>query len=201
MGAQPAGDDRAKDKGLRETWRDWLPPERHDPGQLLTREQLVKRLQAAGVKADVADLRYWEYLGILPRAVRQRHEGATRAVYPEWFVYLVRQLRALQGAGYDLDTIGSILRVIATSADDGGFGPEMVTMRVMEQAGGGTGMAVSPPELETALRVLAERIWHAYGPGAVRRGEVRFYGDNPEPIVYPFTVTIDETDEGNVSET
>ena len=100
-------------KPARETWRDWLPPDAPEP-ELLTREQLVARLREAGIDADVSDLRYWEYHGILPRPVRQRHDGATRAVYPDWFVWLVGLLREYQGRdNKSLQEIGPALRFAA----------------------------------------------------------------------------------------
>jgi len=69
------------EKTKRETWRDWLPPDAPPPTHLLTREEVVARLQEAGIKASVDDLRFWEQEGILPHPVRQRHKGATRAVH------------------------------------------------------------------------------------------------------------------------
>ncbi len=110
MGTQPAGDGRAKGKGNRETWRDWLPAGTA-AGELLTREQILERLRRWRVEATEADLRYWEYEGILPRPVRRSHEGAVRAIYPAWFVPLVRELRHLQRSGLSLSEIAPRLRI------------------------------------------------------------------------------------------
>ncbi len=107
MGTQPAGESRAKGKGKRSTWRDLLAPDAPLPTELLTREQVLAQLKAWRVDATEADLRYWEYEGVLPRPVRQWHEGAVRALYPAWFVPLVRQLRALQHRGLSLDEIAA----------------------------------------------------------------------------------------------
>jgi hypothetical protein len=84
----------------KETWRDWLPPDAptavSQPDRLLTREEIADRLAAVGVTVTPDDMRYWERQGVLPRGVRQRHEGATRSVYPPWFVFLVWGLREFQ---------------------------------------------------------------------------------------------------------
>ena len=77
---------------------------------LLTRDQVVQRLHESGVDVDLGDLRYWEQKGSLPHPIRQRHEGATRAVYPEWYVHLVKLLRQLQAHKRSLNEIGAILR-------------------------------------------------------------------------------------------
>ncbi len=65
------------------------------------------------VAASESDLRYWEYEGILPRAVRQWHEGAVRAIYPVWYLRLVRYLRQMQHEGLSLAEIGTRLRTLA----------------------------------------------------------------------------------------
>ncbi len=97
--------------GRRETWRDWAPGAPEPPtNELLTRAELLEMLRRRRVKATEADLRYWEYAGVLPRPVRQWHNGAVRAVYPPWFFGLVRQLRQLQRQGYPLDAIGPQVR-------------------------------------------------------------------------------------------
>lgn len=178
----------------RETWREWLPPARVDPRPLLTRAQLVERLRADGVQVEEADLRYWEYEGILPRAVRQRHEGATRAVYPIWFADLVQHLRTLQGGGYELREIARMLRDIVA-----GQRPPWITLHphFWRQASSGMGVAVPPSELSAPLMELARRTRHIHGEGAVKRGEIRFYGDeDAEPIVYAFTVGDEAEHEG-----
>jgi len=101
------------EKVKRETWLDWLPPGAPEP-RLFTREELAAELAQRGVKATVADLRHWERVGALPHPVRRGHRGATRAVYPEWFVPLVIRLRILQESdNVPLSRIGPALRVYA----------------------------------------------------------------------------------------
>jgi DNA-binding transcriptional MerR regulator len=90
----------------KETWRDWLGPDGAEPDELLTRDEIAEKASAAA--ADTVsreDLRYWEYEGVLPKSVRQRHRGAVRAVYPDWYVHLVVLVRRLQRQGLTLDEI------------------------------------------------------------------------------------------------
>jgi hypothetical protein len=104
----------------RETWRDWLPVDAPDairhPDQLVTREEITTRLGAVGVTATPDDLRYWEKTGILPRGVRQRHLGATRSVYPTWFVFLVWGIREFQAEGLSLKQASERVRKLFDEA-------------------------------------------------------------------------------------
>ncbi len=103
---------RKNSRTKRETWRDWLPPGAPDPTPLRTRAQVLANLAALEVIPHVSarDLGYWESEGVLPGAVKQWHEGAVRAVYPDWFLTLVLELRALQQDGYTLTQIAMKLR-------------------------------------------------------------------------------------------
>lgn len=73
-------------KSLQETWLDWQCGELPPLDELLTREQLLERLNNAGVDVTERRLMFWETFGALPRPVRKRHDGATRALYPAWFI-------------------------------------------------------------------------------------------------------------------
>ncbi len=103
-------------KSKPETWIDWHPKDIPMPTSLLTRDELLERLKAWGVEVETGDLRFWEYTGILPRPVRRRIEGATRAYYPPWMMSMVRLLRELQAGGYPLRDIGPRLRAFASEA-------------------------------------------------------------------------------------
>jgi len=92
----------------RETWRDWLK-DKPEPTTLYTRDEIAE--MASGVdKISGNDIRYWEYQGVLPRSIRQWHNGAARAVYPEWYAHLARMVRSLQRHGLGLDEIGPRIR-------------------------------------------------------------------------------------------
>lgn len=97
-------------KPKRETWKDWIPEGADEPTQVYTRPELIKELRRANIEAKDSDLRYWEQIGLLPQAVRRWHNGATRTIYPEWYLYLIRRIRQLQAAGQSLDQIRPRLR-------------------------------------------------------------------------------------------
>jgi len=79
----------------------------------MTRDELIGRLIAVGVDVDEGDLRFWEYHGVLPRAVKKWHDGANRVFYPRWMIATVARLRALQDNGVPLRDIGHRLRADA----------------------------------------------------------------------------------------
>src|SRR5688572_13396519 len=72
-----------------ETWRDWLPSDDPDPTDLLTREDVIAEVQRRGHGLTVNELRYLEAQGVLPRPVRQWHQGAVHALYPPWICTLI----------------------------------------------------------------------------------------------------------------
>ncbi len=103
---------KQRSKSKRETWRDWLPPSAPLPEVLYTRDELVRELERLdlGPRVTARDIAYWESEGIIPTAVRQWHNGAVRAIYPEWILWLIVELRTLQGEGYNLNQIALKLR-------------------------------------------------------------------------------------------
>ncbi len=100
----------AKPSRRQGTWREWQPPDVPEPTQLHTRDQILARIERLGIDATLSDLRYWEYIGALPGPVRRWHMGATRALYPAWYIALVQHLRRLQQYDHDLDHAASALR-------------------------------------------------------------------------------------------
>ncbi len=194
MGAQPAGDDRAKGKGNHETWRDWMRSGATEPG-LLTRSELLDALHARGIDAENSDLRFWEYEGVLPRPVRQWHHGAVRAVYPDWFVYLIAQLRGMQRAGFTLQEIAPKLRELAELAGSS-FGPpgerELQSPDWLDSLG-----RLPPPDsLLPALATLArENERTPSRRGSIRRAEVRLVDDRGKEITYLFAVAPSESNQ------
>jgi DNA-binding transcriptional MerR regulator len=88
----------------KQTWRDWLGPDGAEPDKLFTRDEIAE--QASGIDAVTPDdIRYWEYQGVLPRSIRQWHNGAVRATYPGWYTQLAMFVRQLQRQGLTLDEI------------------------------------------------------------------------------------------------
>lgn len=108
-------------KTRRETWLDWKTEgQRFEAGPPITRDELVEKVRALGFRVSSDDLRFWETSGILPSAVKRWHEGATRAVYPQWMVAAVVSLRDYQGKGLSLDEIAQRLRATFYRPSDGG---------------------------------------------------------------------------------
>lgn len=73
------------------SWRDWLPEGYPEPpnDQLITRAELLERLRGI-FRTNLSEkrLQLWEAAGVLPGPVRRWHNGATRALYPRWVVYV-----------------------------------------------------------------------------------------------------------------
>jgi hypothetical protein len=112
---------KTTEKANQATWRDWQPPDVPEPTVLLTRDEFLARLQRRGVDVEENDLRYWEYEGILPRAVRQwdPEAKARRAYYPLWMMAPVVALRELRRDGLPLRDILPYLKFAATDAAQG----------------------------------------------------------------------------------
>ncbi len=91
------------------SWKAEGPPDPH----LVTRAELLTIVKRLGLDADERDLRYWESLGLLPRPVRRRHGGATRALYPRWVAQLVFQLRYFQDQGLTLAELPDRMRAVS----------------------------------------------------------------------------------------
>jgi hypothetical protein len=100
-------------KPNQETWRDWVPPGIDTPLPLITRDELLARLQQRNIDVKLSDLRYWEYEGILPRPERKWDPAvkARRAYYPIPIMASIMALRELQGAGLQLRDITPSLPV------------------------------------------------------------------------------------------
>ncbi len=155
---------------------------------LLTRAQVVQALARRGVKVNESDLRYWEYEGILPRPVRQWHEGAVRAVYPDWYPFLVRRIRALQRQGLSLSEIAPHIRIHARLW----FGYDQ-TSRDLELRQHIPPWATVPedieltPDLVAALEKFA-RIHARFRGAPIGRMEVHVIGDDGRSTRYPLPI-------------
>jgi len=101
---------------LDDTWERWQAPE-SPRVRLLTRPELITELERYHVHppVDVADLRYWEYWGVLPRPVHQGDGKGGRAAarYPIWMVSLIMALRHLQADGVALEEMRPLLQIEA----------------------------------------------------------------------------------------
>ena len=95
------------------SWLDCMPNDVLMPGKddVVTREELTSIVSALGFPTETGDMRYWEFHGVIPTSIRQRHNDATRAIYPAWMVSVVLRLRELQSVGCALSEITDRLRV------------------------------------------------------------------------------------------
>jgi hypothetical protein len=161
----------------KETWLDppWTRPGDPEPERLYTRDELAARLQGLNVQASAADLRFWEARTILPQAVRRRHHGATRTIYPDWYGYLVRRLRQLQSAGYSLQSIKEKIRGEASLLIRGGE-PEDLYL---------------PTTASNGLYELAQMYTAASGT-RVTRIEVRLMDEQGAGAVWEFDLATNE---------
>jgi hypothetical protein len=105
----------------RETWRDWAP-DAPEPGELLTRDELLGRLAAEGEPTTGNQLRYWQAVGLIPFPTKRRQPGGTavHAQYPPWVTELVRALRDHRGVGDHLPATRAHLRALAPRLAAGG---------------------------------------------------------------------------------
>ncbi len=57
--------------------------------ELITRDELLKRVRNLGVQVHPRTLQSIEKLGLCPRPIRRWHKGAVRALYASWAVDIV----------------------------------------------------------------------------------------------------------------
>jgi len=100
-------------KPKRETWRDWQPANAPDPGQLISRDDLIQALQQEQINATERDLLYWQKVGLIPYPIIRRAGRAGYAAYPFWMIELIRALRSMQADGKSADEIRAALRRLA----------------------------------------------------------------------------------------
>jgi hypothetical protein len=106
----------AKEAKPKETWDDWFPPGMPEPPGLMTRDELINRLRDAGLNVTTSKLRFWEQKDVLPRPIRRRHEGATRALYPPWEVAFIVAVKEMTQDGLTLEQTKVGIREIWTQA-------------------------------------------------------------------------------------
>jgi DNA-binding transcriptional MerR regulator len=94
----------------RETWRDYQEPSSPDP-ETFTRPQFVDRLRAEGIDVSPRTLAYWEAEGIIPHSTREWRDGAPHAIYPDWFVGVVKMIQGMQAEGVSLKQIREVVRM------------------------------------------------------------------------------------------
>lgn len=99
----------------RETWSDWA--RRIDPDYdeeyetYVTITELIEDLnglfQFRNAEINPSTIRYWQSQGLIPYPVKRRHDGATRALYPDPLAFrIMLALRSKQlNRGYTLEQL------------------------------------------------------------------------------------------------
>jgi len=86
----------------KETWIDWIPDDFRDPAialdddELITRDELLRRVRALGPDIHPRTLQVMEKQGLAPRPIRRWHEDAVRALYAPWVVEIVTRAHDLR---------------------------------------------------------------------------------------------------------
>lgn len=179
----------------RETWRDWLPPGAPLPDVLYTRDELVRELEALdhGPRVTARDIAYWESEGVIPAAVRQWHNGAVRAIYPDWVLWLIVELRSLQQEGYTLSQIAIKLRspVRVYLADQMPRNDEVRAdiQRTISRAQEAPRETPSAADLRAALRKFT--IMHGGLTGKMATQVEIVFRDASGSVIYTDDITID----------
>lgn len=93
----------------KQTWRDWLPEDEEEPAddELITRGELLEHLRAAHVDISERTLQLWEAAGVIPGPIRRWHNGATRALYAPWVVYLAILAELGRSGGHSTEAVAT----------------------------------------------------------------------------------------------
>jgi len=198
-----------KPKPKRETWRSWMPANAPEPAELISREDFIARVNALGADVSEGDLRFWEYHGVLPRAVKRWKDGANRVFYPRWMIGTVTQLRLLQRLGHPLREIGPRLRAHAPKAVDATIAIEEANRdptffetsglrgdRLLQRA---AARAVCGAVLQTGIRKLTATFESVMGQ-PVARTEVRFLDADGATLGAPTEPAADDGTDGDPDE-
>ncbi len=172
-------------KPKQETWRDWMPEGAKEPEELLTREEIAARLADLGIVVKPRELIYWHTAGVLPYPVKRRHAGATRALYPDWYVPLIRELLTLKREGYKLPEIAGRLRTHARLmlAYDN---PAPLTP-VDREAWTNRSQDLGSQIQDLGPKILAVARSHEHITGTrIAAVEIRFIDDRGFPLTYTF---------------
>lgn len=175
---------------LRQTWRDWQRNDVPEPS-LITRDELLSRLDAEGIQVSVDNLQNWQEDGVTPYGTRQWHGGATRLMYPSWMVGVVRMLRHLQGQGETLDKIAPRVRVQARDfqktidqvTTDGGriTAHETASIKIIPASASIAGI---PHDIVERLQQWAQEHEETFGV-RLARIDVSLVDEHERPLTFP----------------
>ena len=178
-----------KPKAPRATWRDWAP-DAPEPAELLTREELLDRLDATGTLVTANQLRYWQAAGLVPYPIKRRRGQAVYGYYPPWMIEFIRSLRDLQARKFEQPVTPAGMRARAAHFVDGDRSGGLLVGGVppeLHLVGG------FPPELDRRLVAIANE-WGGLIGQRVRYVEVRLVtGQSTTPLVFGTPISTDDT--------
>jgi len=189
------------------SWTRWQAEDPGDPGALITRDDLIRRLTAEGVAVTAADLIYWQRRGVIPYGERQWNGRVAHVYYPAWMVDVIRELRAQQAAGVRLRSLRPHLMAFAreltsshrfvTAADTWtatATGTETATVQAATVHPGETthpltSNAYSPIAVH-AMQIA--RIYQENGAPRIKRAEVRLIDErgNVHSLAVEITIAV-----------
>jgi len=200
------------------SWRRWQAEDPIDPGELITRDELIRRLEAEGVDVTDADVTYWQRRGVIPYGERQWSGRVAHVYYPGWMVDIIRELRAQQAQGERLRFLRPRLSALAkeltsrhrhVGRNDVGrmTGVERAEVRAATVHPGGTahslaaevhGTSSASADLTVAYSPIAyhameiARIYEQGGAPRIKRAEVRLIDErgNVHSLAVEITVTV-----------
>ena len=200
------------------SWTRWQADDPIDPGELITRDDLIQRLTAEGVAVTAADLIYWQRRGVIPYGERQWIGRVARVYYPGWMVDVIRELREQQAKGNRLRFLRPHLSALAkeltsrhrhvVAADAGQMtGVDSATMRAATVHLGEAahpltaeahGTSAASANLTVAYSPIAfhameiARIYEQGGAPRIKRAEVRLIDErgNVHSLAVEITITV-----------
>jgi DNA-binding transcriptional MerR regulator len=89
-----------------------------NPGEVtvLTRSEVIEQARALGAPITERNLRHWEAAGVIPRPVRRRYRGATRATYPPETLKAILKAFELRRQGASIPEVRSQTRTVPATA-------------------------------------------------------------------------------------
>lgn len=169
----------------RETWLDWIPPDGREDAELaaeplLSREELVSELQSRGYEVSARDLIFWQAKRVIPYPVREKRQGMSIAVYPQWMIQVIHTLKGLQEQGYVLRDIGPLLRDVVFHT----FTSRPPTPKQARRQAQRASYPIAE-ELDPLLRSFA-RVHELIHGGNITHAEIRLVGDDGTAETYWF---------------
>lgn len=196
------------------TWKDWAgySPDDQVNEEVMTRDELVADLTAAGVAVTTNDLLFWQKSGAMPYPTKIREGRISKAYYASWVSELVRELRDLQSRGKTLPQIRLTLLARAKAkgpgheasdaAADHGNGADhslaatdlgsliaSETVTITRSAPVTISIASAPRGFKRLAAVIAQMYTDEYGT-AIKSVNVELIDKQGHPLLFSFDVSL-----------